>query len=158
MMQIAVSLNVATVDFLRCVDGKEVVLDTAIDKNDFTYLLIYPKEQIHVGAIDDIINSDYDVGGFFNGEVGFDAENPFKYEIGLQLEDSAPFVLSNDVMFQLINKALIHNGIIDNTNQSDIVFDMNCYYGIKNTTAIITTYYDEMECMIGIEDVEIIED
>lgn len=156
MMQIELCLNVATVDFLRSIAGKEIVLDTEIDKHNMVHLLIYPKESIYVGAIDDIFdNCNYDVAGVFHGEIGFDEDNAFKYEIGLQLQDSAPFVANNDLMFELINKALIHNGIIDAANEDTIIFNSDCFYGIKNTCAIITINEDDM---VAIETVEIIED
>lgn len=154
-MQINVGLMVATVDFLRSIDGKEIVLSSEI-KNDNVFLLIYPKESIYVGAIDDIFEDcEYDIAyGGVDLEFGFDDKHPFKYEIGMQINDSSPFIPRTDLMFDLINKALIHKGLLDEDNEDDIVFTKECYYGIRDVQAIV---HINDESIIGIEDVEIID-
>ena len=153
MMQINLALNVATVDFLCAINGKEIVLDSKME-NEHIYLLIYPKKPIIVDAIDDMFNSDYDVIGFVEVGVTFNKTKPFKYDLGLQIGDSAPFVPSNDLLFDLINNALISNGIINESNQANIVFDADCFYGIKNTSAIITVNDDDL---VRIENVDILD-
>lgn len=151
MMKINLALSVATVDFLRTIDGMEVVLDSTI-QNDIGYLLIYPKEKVFIGAIDDIFdNCEYDVGGGVDVEFGFDKNNPFKYEIGFFVNDSS-FVLNNDLMFDLINKALIHNSLIDEDNQEDIILTKDMFYSLHNVGAIITINEDDL---VEIENVEI---
>ena len=154
MMKIEVCLNVATVDFLRSIAGKEVVLDSTIQDN-MGYLLIYPKKPIYVGAIDDIIDSEYDIAGFFNGEVKFDGNNPFKYELGIYTKNSSPFIANNDLMFELINETMEHKGFLDFANQDNFILSKQMLYAIAGVTAIITIKEDDM---VAIEDVEIIED
>lgn len=154
MMQINVGLCVAHVDFLNAIDGKEIVLSSEI-KNDMEYLLIYPKDEIFVGAIDDIFEDcEYDLVGGVDIHFGFDSTHPFKYELGMQIKDSSPFILNNDLMFKLINQALIHKGLIKEDNVDDIVFTKECYVGIQGVQAIVHTNNDDM---IMIEDVEIID-
>lgn len=154
MMQINVGLNVAHVDFLDAIDGNEIVLSSEI-KNDMEFLLIYPKDETFVGAIDDIFEDcEYDIVGLINVEFGFDSKHPFKYPIGMQIGDSSPFVPSNDLMFELINQALIHKGLLNEDNVDDIVFTKECYYGIQGVQAIVHVNNDDM---IMIEDVEILD-
>ena len=154
MMKVNVGLNVATVDFLSSINGKEVVLDSTI-QNDTGYLLIYPKEPIYVGAIDDILNSDYDVVGFVNVEVRFDKNNPFKYELGIYTNNSSPFMAKNDLMFALINEVMEHKGFLDFANQHDFILSKPMLYAINGVGAIITT---NEYGMVRIETVEILED
>lgn len=157
MMNINLDLKVATIDFIRCIDGKEIILDTIME-NEHVYLLIYPKTPVYVHAIDDIFdNCQYDVIGIADVEVGFDEKNPFKYSVGMHIGDSAPFVSNDDVFFDLINQALKYNGAIDEFNEDTIVFDRNCYLGIRNTNAIIDVVGGD--CLSDIQyDVEIFDD
>ena len=153
MMQINVGLMVATVDFLNAIDGKELVLDTGMDATGMITLMIYPKDEIFVGAIDDIFEDcEYDLVGGVDIQVGFDSKHPFKYELGMQIKDSSPFILNNDLMFKLINQALIHKGLINEDNVDDIVFTKECYVGIQGVQAIVHINNDDM---VMIEDVEI---
>ena len=155
MMQINLSLSVATVDFLNAIDGKEIVLDTGMDATGMITLMIHPKDEIFVGAIDDIFEDcEYDLVGGVDVQFGFDSTHPFKYELGMQLEDSSPFILNNDLMFKLINQALIHKGLINEDNVDDIVFTKECYVGIQGVQAIVHINDDDM---IMIEDVEILD-
>ena len=151
MMQINLSLSVATVDFLRTIDGMEIILDSTI-QNDIGYLLIYPKEKVFIGAIDDIFdNCEYDVCGCVDVEFGFDENNPFKYELGMFINDSLP-LLNNDDMFELINKALIHNSLIDEDNQEDIILTTKMFYSLHDVKAILDINDDDL---VRIENVEI---
>ena len=148
MMQINLDLNVATVDFLRSIDGKEIELDFTI-QNEHVYLLIYPKAPVYVHAINDMFeNCQYDIVGAVDLQVGFDEHNPFRYDLGLYINDSAPFITNDDVMYDMINQLLVFNGIIDEDNEDVIVFTDDCLSGIRNTSLIVDVTgdcLDEME-------------
>lgn len=153
MMQINVGLMVATVDFLRSINGKEVVLNTEVDATGMANLLIYPKEKIFVRGIDDLFKDcEYDVLGFTDVEFGFDEKNPFKYQLGTYIHDSSPIVLNNDLMFDLINEVMEHKGFVDLGNQDDFILSKTMLYQINNIGAIITINDSDL---VGIEDVEI---
>lgn len=155
MMDINVRLSVATVDFLCAINGKEVVLNSTIE-NDIGYLLIYPKTLSYVGAINDIIDDgDCDmIVGSVDVEIGFDENNPFKYQLGICTDDSSPIVLNNDLMFDLINEVMEYKGFVDCGNQDDFILSKTMLYQINNINAIINIDYNDD---IGIENVEIID-
>jgi len=148
MMQINLSLSVATVGFLRSIDGKEIVLSSTIE-NNHAYLLIYPQSPIYVYAIDDIFDDcAYDVVGGVDVQFGFDKDKPFKYDLG-----DYNLVLDNDLMFEVINKALIHKGLLDENNHETIRFSKELLSGINGVGAILNINDDDL---VRIEDVEII--
>ena len=137
MMNINLDLKVATVDFLDAINGKEIVLSSTI-QNDIGYLLIYPKTPIYVHTIDDIFdNCDHDVVGIADVEVGFDEKNPFKYPLGTYLDNTSPIVFDHDLMFMLVNGALIQRSLINEDNSDSIVLSKKMLYGIHGVHAIV---------------------
>ena len=128
-------------EFLKSIDNKEVILDTTIEYR-YALLLIYPKEPIIVG----------------NNGTEFNSENPFEHNLGFCFDNFTPYIMNDNVMFEVINEVMEHKGFLDYGNQDEIILSKLMLSEIKNITVIITLNdYNDNDYDVSISNVDILD-